>query len=111
MPTNVLSQSIEPPLRKGEAGTLSITGSFSVDPTSWATAFWLRLHPTSGWTVISAGVTVAVTGSGPFNTTWTVPITADVSSALDAGLNEFQHRRTDDGNETCLAAGTLLILS
>jgi len=105
----VLAQSIEMPIRRGEAATLTFTGTFASTPAAWEVELWIRLHPAADWTVIDDIDAPTVTGS--YTAVWSVPLTADDTAGLDAGLNEFQLRRVDAGDETALSAGTLLVLN
>jgi len=111
MPTDLLSQYITPPLRRGEDATLVITGTFSADPSAWATRLSVKLAP-ADTPVTVTGPAPVVTGpvGGVYTAAWSCVVPAATSTALSAGLNSWEHARTDAGSHEVLAAGTVLVL-
>jgi hypothetical protein len=111
MSLGVLAQTIVPQVVAGlEAEPLVFSGTFTTDPTAWAVRLQIRLAPQDEWNVFTSGITVSVTGSGPYTAAWTVPLSADDTGLLSPGLNTFLFRRVDAGYETVLTSATQLVL-
>jgi hypothetical protein len=109
MSLGVLAQSITPAVRRGEAQTLQITGTFSTTPAAWTVELYMRLLPTDDWLIFDTGITVSVTGA--YVAVWTVPMSADDTLSLSPSLNDYEFWRVDVGYETVLSSGTQLVLS
>lgn len=108
---DVLTQTIDPPLRRGEDARAALSGTFTTDPTDWAVTFTMRRGAAElELTTAGGAVAVSVTGGGPYSATWTVTVPAASSAALTAGTWLVELARTDSGGRTVLAAGVWPVL-
>lgn len=108
----VTQQTASPEIRAGEAVPLTVTGTFTADPSGWAVELRVRLLPSDDWTVFDTGITAEAeeAAADVWAATWTVPLTAADTTGLDPGLNEYEVFRTDAGSETRISAGTVLVI-
>lgn len=104
---DVLQQTITPPVRRGEAASVVISGTFATTPAAWTTELRMKLYPQDEWLVFN-DISVSVTGS--YDAAWTVALSSSDSESLTAGTNTFEFWRTDSGYEECISAGTWLVL-
>lgn len=90
---------------RGEDITLNFTMDPVVDISGWTLAYTIRDKHLTGSALASSVGTVTSGASGTF----TVPITAAQSAAIDPGNYSWDVWRTDSGSASLLAHGDIIV--